>query len=97
MLPEQSLCHLQGALITQTCSPEEKNKEPWKMEQEEAVVKDPGMVEGLVKGWQGIQVNVEVGCEINFATLSFTRSNSEASTEKNLLIGLSCCRYEKRF
>lgn len=73
--PEQSLCHLQGSRMTQTCSPVE-NTEPWKMEQEEAVVKDTGMVEGLVKGWQVVQVNVEVGREINFATFSFTRNNS---------------------
>jgi hypothetical protein len=45
VLSEESLSHVQGSLITQTSSPMEQNKETWKMERQEAVAKDPGMLE----------------------------------------------------
>ena len=69
MLSKESLSHVQGQLITQTCSPLEQNKKPREMGREETVSKDPGMLQGLVKEWKGYQVNVDMGHNISFDTL----------------------------
>ena len=69
VLPKESFFHVQVSLITQTWSPMEQSKKPWKMERGETVSKDPGMLQGLVKEWKGFQVNVDVGHNISFDTL----------------------------
>lgn len=69
VLSKESFSHVQVSLITQTWPPMEQNKKPRKMEREETVSKDPGMLQGLVKEWKGFQVNVDVGHNISFDTL----------------------------
>lgn len=78
MLSEESLSHVQGSLITETCSPVKQNKEPLKLETKETRYFG-GTELAVVRGSNDIEHGIKEGALFNESVV-----NSPSCSEEDM-------------